>query len=176
MGAAPGAGSWYLLCEYEDEHTRAKFVCYTQDARLTTPAGSSPPPILPQDLCGACLRLTNLRTQAQEIVRIVDQCGHNCEPVQGPAPVRAQLFLLLLVPCAWFCFDRVHACVVLAQQALTPARQRAALSTPTLSASHPLPLPAALDLDWDTSFKPLDTDGQGYNDGRMGVSAELISC
>jgi hypothetical protein len=30
-----------------------------------------------QELCGKCLRLTNLRTNAKEVVRIVDMCGHS---------------------------------------------------------------------------------------------------
>ncbi|GAB4815471.1 hypothetical protein N2152v2_002517 [Parachlorella kessleri] len=30
-----------------------------------------------QAMCGQCLRLTNLRTGAKEVVRIVDECGHN---------------------------------------------------------------------------------------------------
>ena len=43
-----------------------------------------------QALCGQCLRLTNQRTQAQLVVRIVDMCGHG-----GEAPL---LYALLLLP------------------------------------------------------------------------------
>ncbi|GAB4813917.1 hypothetical protein N2152v2_000963 [Parachlorella kessleri] len=34
----------------------------------------------------------------------------------------------------------------------------------------------ALDLDYDITFKSLDTDGQGYNDGHMMVDVETTAC
>eukprot|EP00887_Chlorella_sp_A99_P003492 scaffold7.g3492.t1 len=60
--------------------------------------------------CGRCLRLTNLLTGAAQIVRIVDECGHN-----------------------------------------------------------------AIDSDWETAFKPIDTDRRGYLDGSLPVRLELVA-
>ena len=40
----------------------------------------------------------------------------------------------------------------------------------------PLFTSAALDLDWTAAFQPLDTDRQGYLDGHMNLSVELVAC
>lgn len=61
--------------------------------------------------CGKCLRLTNNRTGARSIVRVVDMCGHS-----------------------------------------------------------------AIDSDYKTAFIPLDTDGQGYLDGQIYVTVEVVVC
>ena len=33
-----------------------------------------------------------------------------------------------------------------------------------------------LDLDYDTAFKPLDTDGQGINAGHLTVNYQFVNC
>ncbi|CAL4980338.1 unnamed protein product [Urochloa decumbens] len=33
-----------------------------------------------------------------------------------------------------------------------------------------------LDLDYDTAFRPIDTDGQGLNDGHLTVSYQFVDC
>lgn len=125
-----------------------------------------------QDMCGRCLRLTNLRTQAQEIVRIVDQCGHSCEWAGAGAGRSAGLDAWdRALPC-WV--RPTHCKAVCCMQCCIWLR--AAPQTPACANCTHISLAAALDLDWDTSFKPLDGDGQGYNDGRMGVAVELVEC
>ena len=37
-------------------------------------------------------------------------------------------------------------------------------------------LPAAIDSDQQSAFIPLDTDGQGYLDGQLSVTLELVAC
>lgn len=42
----------------------------------------------------------------------------------------------------------------------------------------PLTLPhlTAIDADQQTAFNPLDSDGQGYLDGQLQVTVELVQC
>ncbi|EFN57221.1 hypothetical protein CHLNCDRAFT_21703, partial [Chlorella variabilis] len=64
-----------------------------------------------QDKCGKLLRMTNNRTGARTVVRMVDMCGHS-----------------------------------------------------------------AIDADQQSAFIPLDTDRQGYFDGDLSVTLELVAC
>ncbi|XVF42195.1 hypothetical protein PTKIN_Ptkin01aG0340500 [Pterospermum kingtungense] len=64
-----------------------------------------------EEACGLCLSVTNTDTKAEEIVRIVDECGSG-----------------------------------------------------------------GLELDLQTAFNPIDTDGQGYLQGHLIVDYELVDC
>ncbi|KAK8502383.1 hypothetical protein V6N11_047971 [Hibiscus sabdariffa] len=64
-----------------------------------------------KDKCGKCLKVTNTRTEDEEIVRIVDSCGAG-----------------------------------------------------------------ALELDLNTAFKPIDSDGKGYAAGHLTVDYQVVDC
>lgn len=81
-----------------------------------------------------------------------------------------------------------HMCCLALASLLTPAGvrgTRAIMTSSNHDSLQPLPLvppaprallPAAIDSDYKTAFIPLDTDGQGYLDGQIYVTVEVVVC
>ena len=120
-----------------------------------------------QDKCGKLLRMTNNRTGARTVVRMVDMCGHSGERGGGELARRSreQQQHQRARPPSW--------CLPASSPSPCPRCKR--MAGP--HAPPPAPPPsAAIDADQQSAFIPLDTDRQGYFDGDLSVTLELVAC